>query len=462
MCGIVGIYGHPEAAKLAYLCLYSLQHRGQESAGIATSTGDRIHRYIDMGLVADVFTRDKLERLQGESAIGHVRYSTTGNSEKSNAQPFVVESRGRMLALAHNGNLTNAAFLRDSLESDGSIFQTTMDSEVIMHFIAASKEQSFKNKIIEALKKVNGAYSLVFLDKDSMIVARDPYGFRPIVLGKLDGAIIAASETCALDLIGAEYIRDVEAGEVVVVDKNGINSFKPFDKPSKRSLCIFEYIYFSRPDSVSFSRSVYDMRRGFGRQLAREHPVDADMIVPVPDSGIPAAIGYVEESGIPFQKGLVRNHYIGRTFIEPESEIRHFGVKIKLSPVRGLLEGKRVVVIDDSIVRGTTSKKIVSMIRRAGAAEVHVRISSPPTAWPCFYGIDTPTRKELVASKMSVEEIRDFITADSLGYLSYDGLYWFEKEKPGEWYCDACFTGNYPTQLLDAPHIEQIKKKDNI
>lgn len=459
MCGIVGIYGHPEAANIAYLCLYALQHRGQESAGIVTSTGDNIHQYKEMGLVADIFSREAIKKLPGNSSIGHVRYSTSGESERKNAQPFVIECKGGTLALAHNGNLTNALHLRASLEEKGAIFQSTMDSEVVMHLIATSRATSFKDKIIDALKKVEGAYSLVFLDEENMIAARDPLGFRPMVLGKLGDSYIVASETCALDLVEAKYLRDVEPGELIVFNKEGMSSFKPFENPKKRSFCIFEYIYFSRPDSDSFSRSVYEMRKGFGRQLAREHHVIADMVViPVPDSGVPAAIGFAEESEIPFQLGLIRNHYIGRTFIEPESEIRNFGVKIKLNPVKKLLNGKRVVVVDDSIVRGTTSRKIVTMLRKAGAKEVHFRISSPPMAWPCFYGIDTPTWEELIASKKSVDEIRDFIGADSLGYLSYEGLYWFEKEQPREWYCDACFTGNYPTQLVDTPHIEKISR----
>lgn len=449
MCGIVGIYGHKEAANLAYLCLYALQHRGQESAGIATSTGKELHQYRDMGLVADIFTKPVLDRLPGDSAIGHVRYSTTGTSQRKNAQPFVIEYRGGKLAIAHNGNLTDAMTMRNLLEERGSIFQSDMDSEVIMHLIALSKKNTFEEKIVDALKKVEGAFSLVFLDEESLIVARDPHGFRPIVLGELNGATVVVSETCALDLIDAKLIREVEPGEVVVINKDGIKSSKPFKSPKKRSHCIFEYIYFSRPDSVVFDRNVYEMRKGFGSQLAKEHPVEADMVIPVPDSGVPAAIGYAEESGIPFQTGLIRNHYVGRTFIEPENEIRHFGVKIKLNPVRDLLKDKRIVVIDDSIVRGTTSKKIVAMLKKAGAKEIHVRISSPPTAWPCFYGIDTPTREELIASKQSVEDIKKFINADTLGYLSFEGLYWFEKERPGEWYCDACFTGNYPTELKD-------------
>lgn len=456
MCGIVGIYGSREAAKLAYLCLHGLQHRGQESAGIATSNGVNVFQHRETGLVVDAFPQEVLERLSGHIAIGHVRYSTTGDSTLRNSQPFTIECRNGVLALAHNGNLTNARYLKDAIEARGSIFQSTMDSEVIMHLIVASKEVQFVDRIVDALKQVDGAYSLVFLNKDSMIAVRDPRGFRPLVLGRSDGAYIVASETCALDLIDAKYIREIEPGEMIVFDGEGMRSLRPFDRPGKCSLCIFEFIYFARPDSEIYSRSVYEMRKGFGRQLAREHPVDADMVVPVPDSGLPAAIGYAKESGIPFEYGIVRSHYVGRTFIEPENEIRHFGVKLKLNPDSRLLAGKKIAVIDDSIVRGTTSKKIVHMLKQAGAAEVHLRISSPPTAWPCYYGIDTPTREELIASRMNVAEICRFIDADSLGYLSYEGLYWFEKARHGEWYCDACFTGNYPAPPIDAPHIEKV------
>lgn len=456
MCGVVGIYGNPEAANLAYLCLYALQHRGQESAGIATSDGKRVHEHREMGLVADIFTRSVLRRLPGRSAIGHVRYSTAGESELKNAQPYVIKNRCGMLALAHNGNLTNARFIRDKLEENGSIFHSTMDSEVIMHLVAASKARTFEDKIADALRQVEGAYSLVFLNEECLIAARDPHGFRPLILGDLGGSVIIVSETCALDLIGAKFVREIEPGEMVVANKSGIKSFRPFETVKKKGHCIFEFIYFARPDSEVFSRSVYEMRKGFGRQLAKEHPVDADYVVPVPDSGVPAAIGYSSESGIPFEMGLIRNHYVGRTFIEPEGEIRHFGVKIKLNPARNFLQDRSIIVVDDSIVRGTTSKKIIEMLKKAGARKIHMRISSPPTAWPCFYGIDTPTREELIASKKSLSEIQKFIGADSLGYLSYEGLYWFEKERPGEWYCDACFTSRYPTRLIDAPHIEKL------
>lgn len=466
MCGIVGIYNHPQAANLAYLCLYALQHRGQESAGIAVSTGDSIHYHKGMGLVADVFDKDVLKKLPGPIAIGHTRYSTSGKTvgaaslrrcldystagEPSikNAQPIVGEYGGGKFALAHNGNLVNTAELRAELEEKGSIFQSTIDSEIVMHLIVTSKGRGLKERVIDALSKFDGAYSLVFLNEDSLIAARDPQGFRPLVLGRLGSAVVVASETCALDLIDAEYIREVEPGEVLVINKNGIESCKPFSAPKRTSLCIFEHIYFSRPDSLVFGRSVYEMRKEFGRQLAREHPADADMVVPVPDSGIPSAIGYANESGLPFELGLVRNHYIGRVFIEPENETRHTNVKIKLIPDRDILENKRIVVIDDSIVRGITSRKIVQMLKNGGAKEVHVRVASPPNMWPCYYGIDTPTKEELIASTRSVEEIRRFIDADSLGYLSYEGLHHFKKDvRQGANYCDACFTGDYPIRV---------------
>lgn len=458
MCGIVGVYNHPEAANIAYLCLYALQHRGQESAGIVTSDGKTIYQRREMGHVSDIFTREALQKLPGKNAIGHVRYSTSGESSLKNAYPFVIKYAHGWLAVAHNGNLTNYKKMRRELEKEGSIFQATVDSEVVMHLIAKGGTSSLEERLVEALKKIKGSYSFVFLTKTRLIATRDPKGFRPLVIGQLNGGYVVASETCALDLIGAKFIREVEPGEIVVFDARGMHSIKPFPEASKKAHCIFEYIYFARPDSNIFGRSIYEMRTGFGRQLAREHPVEADMVVPVPDSGVPAAIGYSEESGIPFQMGLIRNHYVGRTFIEPKKEIRHFGVKIKLNPVREILKGKRIICVDDSIVRGTTSLKIVKMLKDAGAREVHVRISSPPTCWPCFYGIDTPTREELIASSHSVEDIRKFIGADSLGYLSQNSLYWFEKKAPREWFCDACFTGDYPEELDDKPDIWKIAK----
>ena len=456
-CGIIGIYNHPEASNLAYLGLYAMQHRGQEGAGIVSSDGDRLYPFRRMGLVADIFNEENLSQLKGDSAIGHVRYSTTGGSELRNAQPIIVDySRGE-IAMAHNGNLVNAGFLRSELEAYGSIFQSTNDSEVIIHLLATSKLNSLKDRVIDALSRVKGAYCLLFQTETRMIAARDPHGFRPLCIGKTEGTYVVASETCALDLIDAEYVRDVEPGEVVIFDKNGLTSLKPFPE-LKPAPCIFEYIYFARPDSYIFGQSVHSVRKAFGRQLAIEHPVEADVVIPVPDSGVTAAIGYSEESGIPFDMGIIRNHYVGRTFIEPEQSIRHFGVKVKLNSVRDVLQGKRVVVIDDSIVRGTTSRKIVKMVRDAGAKEVHVRISSPPTAFPCFYGIDTPTRKELIASSHSVAEINKYITSDSLGYISFEGL----RKAAGEndSFCDACFTGDYPIPFSREIDDKQISLFD--
>ena len=455
MCGIVGIYNHPEAANLAYLGLYALQHRGQESAGIISSDGSELHAYKGMGLVADVFTEEALKQLPGSGAIGHTRYSTAGESTLKNCQPILISYSRGWLAVGHNGNLVNVQKLRAELEAHGSIFQSTMDTEVLVHLIAASRKNSLVDRIVAALQQVKGAYSLVFLTETRLIAVRDPFGWRPLVIGKkgderAPGGIswIVASETSALDLIEAEFVREIEPGEMVVFDQNGMQSLRPFPIPRKKAMCIFEFIYFARPDSHIFGRDVYEMRKGFGKQLAKEHPVEADVVIPVPDSGMQAALGYAEESGIPFQLGLIRNHYVGRTFIEPKESIRHFGVRIKLNPVREVLKGKRVIVVDDSIVRGTTSRKIVKIIRDAGAREVHLRISSPPTTGPCFYGIDTPNKEELIASNHSVDEIRKFIGADSLGYLSPQGLYWFEKNH-GEWFCDACFTGDYPVPVED-------------
>lgn len=459
MCGVAGIYNHPEASKLAYLSLYALQHRGQESAGICTSDGTQLFTHRAMGMVNDIFHEKELSVLVGPHAIGHVRYSTAGTSELKNAQPFVINFAEGELAVAHNGNLTNAAALRKKLEADGAVFQSTMDTEVIMHLIARSNKPKLEEKIIDALQQVLGAYSLVFLSRDCLIAVRDPKGFRPLVIGRKDGAVVVASETSALDLLDATYEREVAAGEVVVFNAAGERSLKPFGA-TQPAPCIFEYIYFARPDSHLFGRDVYEIRKGFGRQLAREHPASADIVIPVPDSGVAAAIGYSEASGIPFQMGLIRNHYVGRTFIEPEESIRHFGVKIKLNPVKEILRGKKVVVVDDSIVRGTTCMKIVKMLReKGGAKEVHMRISSPPIAWPCFYGIDTPTRSELVAAQKNVEEIRKFITADSLGYLSIEGLRWFQSQGGGENFCNACFTGNYSVDLTDAPEIADMARR---
>ncbi|MDZ4345002.1 MAG: amidophosphoribosyltransferase [Candidatus Binatia bacterium] len=458
-CAVMGVYGHPEAANMVYLGLYALQHRGQESSGIVSSDGKGLTSHRQMGLVADVFKEDVIKRLEGSSAIGHNRYSTTGQSHLKNAQPFVVEYSQGPIAISHNGNLVNGTLLREELERAGSIFQSTSDTEVIIHLIATSKESSLMGRIIEALAKARGAYSLLFLTLDRMIAARDPMGFRPLVLGRFQsgpsaGAYVVASETCALDLIEAVYLRDVEPGEIVVFGPDGMESLKPFP-PVPHAKCIFEYIYFARPDSNLFGHNVYQVRKALGRQLARENGVPADLVTPVPDSGVPAAIGYAEESGIPLDFGLIRNHYVGRTFIEPSQSIRNFGVKIKLNAQRAVLEGKRVVVVDDSIVRGTTSRKIIRMLRDAGAKEVHMRISSPPTVGPCYYGIDTPTRTELIAANGSVEEIRRYIEADTLAYLSRDGMYtYFDGKSQG--FCDACFTGNYPVHFDDEGHTKQL------
>jgi amidophosphoribosyltransferase len=441
MCGIFGIYNHPEASNHTYLGLYALQHRGQESAGIASADGKQLHHYRQMGHVSEVFTRDLLKKLAGKSAIGHVRYSTAGSSELKNAQPFMVDYSKGSLAIAHNGNLTNAFLIQSELEADGSIFQSNMDTEVIVHLIARSREKTLVERTIQALKKVEGAYSLLFLTEKEMIAVRDPYGFRPLVLGQLKEAPVIASESCALDLIGAQFIREVEPGELLLFDKEGVASYKPFpQKPL--SQCVFEFIYFARPDSFIFNRNVYEVRKSLGIQLAKESPAAVEMVVPIPDSGFPATIGYASEAKIPLEMGMIRNHYVGRTFIEPEQSIRHFGVKIKLNPVKGLMEGKRIVIVDDSIVRGTTSRKIVKMFRGAGAKEVHVRISSPPITYPCFFGIDTPKRSELIASSHSVKETQKYITANSLSYLSIEGLRKCVK-KEAENFCYACFTGDY-------------------
>jgi amidophosphoribosyltransferase len=442
-CGIVGIYGHPEAAKLTYLGLYALQHRGQESSGIVSSDGKTLHAEVGMGLVADVFNERRLARLPGFMAIGHNRYSTTGSSLLRNAQPMVISYAGGSLALAHNGNLVNAVEIRRTLEQQGAIFRSTTDSEVIVHLIARSPETRFADQVVDALLKVRGAYSLLLMTEQEMIGVRDSFGFRPLVLGRLeDETFILASETCALDLIGAEYIREVAPGEMVVVRDRGVEFFRPFPH-TRHAFCIFELIYFARPDSIVFEKNVYPIRKALGRQLAREAHVEADVVIPVPDSGVPAALGYAEEAGILFEMGLIRNHYVGRTFIEPQQSIRHFGVKIKLNPVKQFFEGKRVVVVDDSIVRGTTGQKIVLMLKQAGAKEVHVRISSPPTISPCFYGIDTPSKRDLIAANQSLEEIRAFLGADSLAYLSLQGLLKAVATE-GQPFCTACFTGDYP------------------
>jgi len=448
-CGLFGIFGHREAARMAYLGLYALQHRGQESAGIVTTDGSRLRMQKGMGLVNDIFTDACLDQLPGASAIGHVRYSTSGDTVAANAQPILIDCHRGPIALGHNGNLVNAQVLRHELEAAGSIFQSSSDTEVILHLYARSHRDRLEDAIAASLSKVRGAFSLLFLTPDAMVAARDPWGFRPLVLGQVDGAPVVCSETCALDLIDAEYVRDIEPGELVVVDAEGIRSFRPFPTAPSRH-CIFEHVYFARPDSLVFGRNVLSSRLLLGRQLARECPADADIVVPVPDSGMGAGLGYSQESGLSFEWGLIRNHYVGRTFIEPKQSIRSFGVKIKLNPVRSVLEGKRVVLIDDSIVRGTTSRKIVGMVREAGAREVHLRISSPPTTGPCYYGIDTPLKSELIASRLSVDEIAKYIGADSLGYLSHEGLLRAVDDVEGRRHCTACFSGRYPVAVTQA------------
>lgn len=450
-CGVVAIHNHPDAARQAYLALYTLQHRGQESAGIATADYENLWNIKGMGLVAEIFTDDVLDKLPGPLAIGHTRYSTTGDSALLNAQPIRVESTRGLIAIAHNGNLLRLGNLRTQLEREGAIFQTTSDSEIIVQLIAHSKEPTLIDAIADSLRQVEGAFSIVMMTRDRIFAARDPRGFRPLSMGRIANAdgtetIVFASETCAFDLLHATYEREVKPGELIMVSREGITC-RQFASGVPQASCIFEHVYFSRPDSKVFGRWVQQSREEMGRQLARESGVDADLIVPVPDSGVTAAIGYAAESGIPFRFGLIRNHYVGRTFIEPEQRIRDFGVKLKLNPVRNLLEGKRVILIDDSIIRGTTSRKIVRMVRGAGATEVHLRISCPPTISPCFYGVDTPSKRELIAANQSVQEICEFIEADSLSYLSLEGLLHACDGGEGNRYCTACYTGVYPTRI---------------
>ncbi len=454
-CGLFGIFGHPEAAHLTYLGLYALQHRGQESGGIVASDGEQLRIEKGMGLVNDIFTDEKLRKLPGDRAMGHVRYSTAGDTSAANAQPILIDCHRGPIALGHNGNIVNAKILRQELEAAGSIFQSTSDTEVILHLYARSHRERLEDAIAASLTKVMGAFSLLFLTPETLVAARDPWGFRPMVIGRLEGAFIIASETCALDLIDAEYVRDVEPGELVLVDRSGLRSFKPFPPEPVRQ-CIFEHVYFARPDSLVFGRNVLASRLLLGKQLAREAPAPAEIVVPIPDSGMGAALGFAQESGLPFQWGLIRNHYVGRTFIEPKQKVRSFGVKIKLNPVAHVLQGKRVVLIDDSIVRGTTSRKIVKMVRAAGAREVHLRISSPPTTGPCYYGIDTPLKSELIASNHSLEEIRQYVEADSLAYLSHDGLLGAVSDAAGERHCTACFSGRYPVAVTE-PDDWQLK-----
>ncbi len=479
MCGVFGVFGHPEAANLAYLGLHALQHRGQESAGIVSSDGASLYAHRAMGLVQSAFGAKELAGLPGDRAIGHVRYSTAGGSHLRNAQPLAVDYARGSLALAHNGNLTNHDDLREALEARGAIFQSSSDTETIVHLVAHSTQRSAADRLADALHQVQGAYSIVCLTPTELIAARDPMGIRPLCLGRMKlpssdastepaYAYLFASEPTSFDLIGAERVRDVEPGELVVVTAGGVRSSFPLARAEPRR-CIFEHVYFARPDSTLDGANVYEVRKELGRKLAEEHPVEAaspsdTVVVPVPDSGVPAAIGFAAHAGVPFEMGLIRSHYVGRTFIEPQQSIRHFGVRLKLNPNHGVLSGKRVVVVDDSIVRGTTSRKIVRMLRDAGAREVHLRISSPPTAWPCYYGIDTPTRNELIAATHSLEEIAKYLTADSLGYLSLDGLVSAVKRTAGApstdgraGYCHACFSGEYPIVFHGASRQRQLR-----
>jgi amidophosphoribosyltransferase len=441
-CGVFGVYGHAEASKLTYLGLYALQHRGQESAGIASANGDRVRVVKKMGYVNEIFDEATLATLPGHVAIGHTRYSTAGDSKLSNAQPILIDCVHGQVGICHNGNIVNANEVRERLVRAGSIFQTNSDTEVVLHLYARSQAGSVEDALVEAITQLTGAFSFALITKDSLIAVRDPHGFRPLALGRLGDAWAVTSETCGLDLIGFSHVRDVEPGEVLIIGPHGLRSVKPFPN-APLSHCIFEHVYFARPDSEVFGQSVNEVRTNLGRELARETGIDADVVVPIPDSGVCAAIGYSEEAKIPLRFGLIRNHYVGRTFIEPAQSIRHFGVKVKLNTVKSIINGKRVVLIDDSLVRGTTSRKIVKMVRAAGAAEVHLRISCPPTVSPCFYGVDTPRRQELIAATHSLEEIRKYVAADTIGYLSMGGLLSSVRGKSAS-YCTSCYTGNYP------------------
>jgi amidophosphoribosyltransferase len=457
-CGVFGIFGHPDAAAITALGLHALQHRGQEAAGIVTYDNGRFHSERRLGLVGDTFSRaDVIERLPGNTAVGHVRYSTTGGTILRNVQPLFAELNAGGFAVAHNGNLTNGLTLRRELVRHGAMMQSTTDTEVILHLVAQSKRGRFIERYIEALRAIEGAYALVSLTNKKLVGARDPLGIRPLVLGELDGCPILASETCALDIIGAKYIRDIEPGEVIVFDEHGEEIHKPFPPQPPRP-CIFEYIYFARPDSVVGGRSVYEVRKAFGAQLARENPVEVDVVVPVPDSGVPAAVGYSQHSGVPFELGIIRNHYVGRTFIQPTQSVRELGVRMKHAPNRAAIEGKRIILIDDSLVRGTTSKKIVRMMRDAGAKEVHFRLASPPIINPDYYGIDLPDRGGLLAATHTLEEMRDIIGADSLAFLSIDGMYramgYAGRDPANPKFADHCFTGAYPTHLTDQTQVE--------
>jgi amidophosphoribosyltransferase len=453
-CGVFGIFGHAEAATMTYLGIYALQHRGQESAGIVASDGKRLRHHRALGLVNDVFREEVLKRLPGHAAIGHVRYSTMGDTSLANAQPVKVDYLKGSLAVCHNGNIVNALPLREELEQSGSIFSTTSDSEIMIHLIARNEKHDLMAAIPDALARLEGAYSVLFLEENRLVAARDPRGWRPLCLGNLGNAVVVASETCAFDLVGAKYERDVEPGEIVEITSRGVKSIKPFE-PVKPAMCIFELVYFSRPDSVVFGRGVHEARKALGAELSREEEqgFTADMVIAVPDSSNSAALGYAEEAGIPFELGIIRSHYIGRTFIEPEQRIRAFGTRLKYNPVRDLISGKSLVVVDDSIVRGTTSRKIIDLVRNAGAAEIHLRISCPPWRYPCFYGIDTPTREELIGSRLEVDEIARYIGVDSLKYLSLSGLRRaiggdvLTEEAVAGRFCSACFTGDYPTAI---------------
>ncbi|MEQ1722003.1 MAG: amidophosphoribosyltransferase [Pseudobdellovibrio sp.] len=470
-CGVFGIWNHPESAKLTYLGLYAMQHRGQESAGIVTLDQDpnqnksvhRIHKAL--GLVSDVFNETNLAKLTGSAAIGHVRYSTTGDNLVVNAQPLASNLLSGPVAIAHNGNIVNASILREALQRDGAIFQATSDTEILLHLLAKNPSNHLVSALTQSLKNLSGAYSFTILAHDRLIAARDPFGFRPLVLGQIKTATgmsyIVASETCALDLISAQFVREIEPGEILEITSEGLKSYKfeAEDKGKRKSAhCVFEHVYFARPDSVVFGRSVYNSRKKFGEQLAVESPVEADIVIPVPDSGVPSAIGYSQKSGIPFEFGIIRNHYIGRTFIQPTQSIRDIGVKIKLNPQPDILKGKRVIVIDDSLVRGTTSQKIINLIRQAGAKEVHLRIASPPTTGPCYYGVDTPQKSELIASHNSLEDIRKYTGADSLAYLSEPGM-WQAINAGPESFCAACFNGDYPTSLKGVENKKNIEIK---
>ncbi len=455
-CGVVGIYGHKNAAGLVYLALYALQHRGEESTGIVSFDGKKIFQHKGQGLVGNVFKEENLKKLKGSLAIGHVRYSTTGSSTAKNVQPLLINHKKGFIAVAHNGNLTNSVQLRNELEDSGSILQTTMDSELILHFLVKDHQNNYSGKLLPIMSRLEGAFSFVIMINDAIYAMRDPHGFRPLCIGKLGDAYIVASETCALDMLEATYIRDVEPGEIVIIDKNGLRSQK-LAEPKPHAFCIFEYIYFSRPDSNIFTQSVYLARKNLGHTLAKEHPADADMVMPIPDSGTCAALGFAEESKLPLEIAFVRNHYIGRTFIQPSQFIRDFKVKVKLNPVRDALKGKRIIIVEDSIVRGTTSRGRVRALRAAGAKEIHMRVSCPPLISPCFYGIDFPTKKELIASSHSVEEMREFIGVDSLKFLSLDGML-NSMLLPKEEFCTACFTGKYPTSICKPPSKKALEK----